>query len=268
MCLKLGKIVLVTLFFFSCLNTVVFGKENKSDIQNEIKELRQEQETLHKELNMVRDILIRGRRPMPTQAKVSGVEFGLGNNPVVGKDSAPLVVVEFSDYQCPFCERNAKETYPKVFNKYIKTGKVRYVFMDKPLPSHDKANEAAEAVRCATEQGKFWKMHEKMFSDPDSVNDLTGLASSLGLDIKKFKSCVEKQKYSGKIAADLSLANRLDVPSVPGFVIASRDPSNPEKVKGISYIRGAQPFTQFEMKIDRALASFTNPEWCKKNCAK
>ena len=118
MCKKLGKMLLVTLFFFSSLHPVVFGEENTYDLRKEIEELRQEQKALHEELKMIRDILLKGPKPAPTQANVRDVEFELGNNPVKGDDSAPLVMVEFSDFQCSFCTRHTKETYPKIFENY------------------------------------------------------------------------------------------------------------------------------------------------------
>ena len=251
------KIAAMALFFFSTLHPAVFCEESTADLKNEIEELRLEQKALHEELKMIRDILLKGPGGAQKQANVRDVEFELGNNPVMGTDSAPLVMVEFSDYQCSFCARHTKETYPEIFENYVKTGKIRYAFVDKPLPSHDKADEAAEAAHCAAEQGKYWEMHKEMLLDSDSLDDLTTLASSIGLDVPEFKNCMETKKYSGTVAENLSLAERLSVPSVPGFVIASRDPDNPKRVKGISYIRGAQPYAQFQKEIDRALAALS-----------
>ena len=190
-------------------------------------------------------------------ANVRDVEFELGDNPEKGSESAPLVIVEFSDYQCSFCARHLKETYPEIYKKYIKTGKLRYALIDNPLPFHNMASEAAEAAHCADEQGRFWEMHDKMMSDPESVNDLNALASSLDLDMQKFESCMDEKKYVGKVASNLSLAKKLNILAAPGFVIAASNPDNPQKVKGISFILGALPFTQFQKEIDQALAGFS-----------
>ena len=257
---KKGKMLLAALFFLLCFQSIVYGGENISALKNEIEELRQEQKALYKELKMIRDILLKRGTPTRSQINVRDVEFELGDNPVKGDEFAPLVLVEFSDYQCSFCARYAKETYPEIFEKYIKTGMLRYAFVDKPLPSHNKANEAAEAAHCAAEQGKFHEMHEEMLFNPESIDDLTKLASSLYLDIQKFESCMKNKKYSEKVAANLSLANKLNVLSVPGFVIASRDPHNSQKVKGISFIRGAKPFIQFQKEIEQALEVISKPE--------
>ncbi|MGD9159685.1 MAG: thioredoxin domain-containing protein [Desulfobacteraceae bacterium] len=248
------KIILIALFFLSSLSYAVFGEENISDLENELEELRQDQKSLHEEIKMIKNLLLQGQKPALPGVNVKDVEIELNDNPAQGSEAAPLVIVEFSDYQCSFCARHTKQTYPEIYEKYIKTGKLRYVFMDKPLPSHDMSAQVAEAAHCAAEQGKFWEMHEELLYEPESQKDFTSLASELDLDIKKFESCMKSEKYADKVASNLSLANKLEVPSVPGFVIASRDPTNPQKVRGISFIRGAKPFDRFQKEIEQALA--------------
>jgi protein-disulfide isomerase len=249
---KIKETVVYILLLLLSLQPIAFGEEKTIDIKKELEEVRQEQKKLHEELKMIKDLLLKGMGPAPTQTNILGVEFDLGDNPIIGNDSAPLVMVEFSDYQCSFCARYTNETYPEIFEKYIKTGKLRYAFIDKPLPSHDKANEAAEAAHCASEQGKFLEMHKGLLSDPESINDFSALATLINLDTIKFNSCMDTKKYSKKVSENLLLSNRLNMQGVPCFVIASRDPSNPQKVKGISYIRGAKPFDQFQKEIDQA----------------
>lgn len=236
------------------VQSLVYAGDSKAEIKKEIKALREEQKELHNELKMIKDLLLNSKMPPMPEVKVEGVEFDLGGNPAKGSDGAPLVLVEFSDYQCPFCARHSKETYPDIYKNYIKTGKLRYVVMDKPLPMHDKADEAAEAAHCASDQGKFWVMHEKMMSDPNTVNDLNALASSLGLEMGKFKNCMETKKYKQKVASNLSLSNKLNIFAAPGFVIAESDPENHQKVTGISFIAGARPFSDFQKEIDQAFA--------------
>jgi protein-disulfide isomerase len=254
---KLGKLALATLIFIFSVQYVVFAQETTPDPKKEIEELSPDQKALHEELKMIRDLLLQGQQPAIPQVNVRDVEIELGNNPFKGSDSAPLVIVEFSDYQCQFCARHTKETYPEIYKKYIDTGKLRYVIIDNPLPGHNLAMDAAEAAHCADEQGKFWEMHDEMMFNPESLNDLTSTASFIGLDIQKFESCMETKKYADKVASNLSLASRLNIPSVPGFVIASSDSDNPQKVKGISYIRGAKPFTLFQQEIDKALVNLS-----------
>ena len=252
---KLIKFTSLTLFlFYFGVQAGAYAQENTHDLKNEINELKQEQKALREDLKVIKELLLKTQMPVPPKVNVKDVEFELGNNPAKGSDSAPLVLVEFSDYQCPFCARHTKETYPELYKKYIKTGKLRYVVMDKPLPIHDMADEAAEAAHCANEQDKFWKIHNEMMSRPETIGNLNSLASSLGLDMKKFKSCMETKKYANDIASNVSLSNKLNIFGTPGFVIASSDPGNPQKVKGINFIAGARPFKQFQKEIDQALA--------------
>jgi protein-disulfide isomerase len=119
------------------------------------------------------------------------------------------------------------------------------------------AVRTAEAAHCADEQGRFWEMHDKMMSDPESVNDLNAIASSLDLDMQKFGSCMDEKKYAGKVDSNLSLAKKLNILAAPGFVIAASNPDNPQKVKGIFFILGAVPFAQFQKEIDQALAGLS-----------
>jgi protein-disulfide isomerase len=119
------------------------------------------------------------------------------------------------------------------------------------------ASKAAEAAHCAAEQGSFWEMHDRMMSNPELVNELNDIATSLGLDMQKFESCMDGKKYIGKVDANVSLAKKLNILAAPGFVIAASNPDNTQKVKGISFILGAMPFTQFQKEIDQALASLS-----------
>lgn len=258
---KLGKLVLTMFLVIFGSQYIVFAQESTSDLRKEIDELKQEQKATREDIRMIKNLLLQGQkpvqRPAPPQVNVHDVEFELGNNPEKGSKSAPLVLVEFSDYQCSFCARHSKQTYPEIYNQYINTGKLRYVFVDKPLPSHNMANDMAMAAHCAAGQGKFSEMHEGMMDSPEYINDLTILASSFDIDMHKFKSCMETKKYADKIASNLSLAMKLHISSVPGFVIASVNPDDPQKVTGISFIRGAAPFTVFQQEIDQALNSLS-----------
>ena len=258
---KLGKLAVAMFLLIFSGQYVVFARDTAPDLKKEIEELKQGQKAMQEDLKMIKNLLLQGQkpiqRPVPPQVNVRDIEFELGDNPAQGNDSAPLVLVEFSDYQCTFCARYTKETYPEIYKNYINTGKLRYVFVDKPLPFHNMATDAAEAAHCAAEQGKFSEIHKEMMSSPESLNDLTTLASSLDIDMQKFETCMETKKYAGKIASNLSLAMKLNIAAVPGFVIASSDPDNPQKVKGISFIRGSKPFTEFQKEIDQALAGLS-----------
>lgn len=258
---KLRLLFLTTFLFLVCVQFVATAQEDTAVLKEEIKQLKQGNEKLHEELRQIKELLTRNRNDKSAQAEVADVEFELGDNPMQGSDEAPLVIVEFFDYHCPFCSRHTQQTYPEIYEKYIKQGKVSYVFMDRPFNSNSIDSKAAEAAQCAAEQGKFWNMHEEMMLDSTaikSINSLTELAVTLDLDINEFKGCMETKKYSSKISSNIALSTRLKIPSLPGFVIASRDPGNPQKVKGISFIRGAKPFEKFRIELDQALAGLKN----------
>ena len=161
---------------------------------------------------------------------------------VRGNPKAPVMIVEFADFQCPYC-RAAESTLDNVFAKY--KGQVAISYRDFPLSSiHPYAQEAAEAARCAEEQGKFWQYHDLLFANQDKL-DHSGLlqeAHSLNLDEKQFGACLATQKYKAQIDADELAGRNAGVNGTPGFF-----------VNGV-FLNGALPQSVFEGTIDDALA--------------
>jgi protein-disulfide isomerase len=161
--------------------------------------------------------------------------------PAKGPANAPVTIVEFSDFECPFCSRG-KETVEKVLSAY--PGKIRLVFRDYPLPFHSKAKKAAEAALCADEQGKFWEMHDRLFSDQSKlgVDDLKASAKALSLDTAKFDSCLDSGKLASKVDENMSAGEKAGVNGTPAFFINGR------------LLSGAQPLEKFKEVIDEELA--------------
>jgi protein-disulfide isomerase len=189
----------------------------------------------------------------PPSVDVKGVEFAIGDNPVIGSDSAKLIMLEFTDYQCPFCGRYSRETFPSIKEHYIDLGIIRYVVIDQPLPIHPDALKAAEAARCAGDQGKFWEMHEVMMLNQDGLKDLSSYAFALKLDVLQFDACLSSAKYVDSVRKDIELAVDLGMTGVPGFIIGTVDAGDPRKIRGISSMRGALPFLAFQQEISSAL---------------
>jgi protein-disulfide isomerase len=162
--------------------------------------------------------------------------------PAWGNPKAPVTIVEFSDFQCPFCSR-AVPTLNQIKQTYG-PDKVRIVFRDMPLPSHNRAEPAALASHCANEQGKFWEMHDKLFENQTKLEDadLKGYAKALGLDSAKFSECFDSKRYAGIIEKSKREAESLGIQATPSFVI-----------NGV-LLQGAQPFERFKEKIDRAMS--------------
>ena len=167
----------------------------------------------------------------------------------MGDPNAPVVIVEFSDYQCPFCLRHYQQTMPQLKKDYIDTGKVRYVFKDFPLSFHKQAMPASMAAECAGEQGKYWEMHDKLFSErekwnenPDVNNVMKQFAEELDLDMDAFNACFDSQKYKDEILADQQEGIAAGVQGTPAFFINGQ------------FISGAQPYQVFKQIIDQILA--------------
>lgn len=160
--------------------------------------------------------------------------------PSWGNAKAPVTVVEFSDFQCPFCSR-AVPTIDRI-KKEFGPDKVRIVFRDMPLPNHNRALPASMAARCANEQGKFWEMHNTLFENQQKLEDkdLKDYATKVGLDIAKFNECFDKKKYLADLEKSRSEAEQVGIAATPSFLI-----------NGV-LLQGAQPFEKFKEKIDRA----------------
>lgn len=169
------------------------------------------------------------------------LDVSVDDDPSIGPEDAPVTIVEFSDYQCPFCAR-AEPTIEQVLKEY--EGKVRLVYRDFPLSFHQNAQKAAEATECADEQGKFWEYHDKLFENQDAldVNNLKQYAKDLGLDSSKFDNCLDSGKYTEEVQKDLADGQSLGVSGTPAFFINGR------------LVSGAQPFSAFKQVIDGELA--------------
>jgi len=188
-------------------------------------------------------------------ANVAGVAAVQGDlsddDPVLGNPDAPVTVVEFSDFQCPFCRRLFSDTLPQLKEKYVKTGKVKFVYRDFPLAFHPMAQKYAEAGECADEQGKFWQMHDKIFEEQGkqgtgtisgiTVDDVKKWAKDLGLDGAGFNNCLDSGKYSEEISKDTSDGQKAGVSGTPATFVNGR------------LISGAVPFAQFEAAIEEEL---------------
>ncbi len=161
--------------------------------------------------------------------------------PSRGPANAPIEMIEFADFQCPFCLA-AAPTVQRVLDTY--GDRIRFVYRNYPLPSHPNARPAAEAAQCANEQGKFWAYHDKLFADPGKLEDaqLKEAAASLGLDAARFNRCVDQHAYKSVVDADTQAANEVGVTGTPAFFINGR------------LLSGAQPYDAFKRVIEDELA--------------
>ncbi len=170
------------------------------------------------------------------------------NAPYIGPADAPLTVIEFTDFQCPYCRKYYLESYNRIKENYADKQKVKYAFRNFPLEEHPQAMTAAMAAECANEQGKFWEMHDRLFTDQDkwsyqdNANDIfKGFAKDLKLDENKFNTCLDGNKYQQQINKDITDGETYNVTSTPTFFIGNKK------------VVGAQPYDTFTSVIEGEL---------------
>jgi protein-disulfide isomerase len=163
------------------------------------------------------------------------------HDPSRGPADAPITIIEFSEYQCPFCAR-VTPTLKQIEEKY--PGKIRLVFKDFPLPNHAQAPKAAEAAHCAGEQGKYWELHDRLFANQQQLHvpELKAHAKAVGLDPAAFDQCLDSGKHAAQVQTDVDLGSGMGVQSTPTLYINGR------------VVTGAQPLGVFTSIIDEELA--------------
>jgi len=200
--------------------------------------------------------------PVQQPTQPSGPQFiqvSLDDDPVKGNPDAAITIVEFSDFQCPFCKRFHETTLPLIQKNYIDTGKVKFVYRDYPIQSlhPNGAFPAALASECADEQGMFWEYHDKLFQNQknwerlgteDVVNVLKAYAEELGLNTNQFNDCLISAKYLDEVQKDLNDGLSYGVTGTPGFFIGNEE-------DGYIKVTGAQPYSVFQNVLDQMLVS-------------
>jgi protein-disulfide isomerase len=184
-------------------------------------------------------------RPAQTDSIITRADLAR----IQGSATAPLWVIEVSDFQCPFCKQWHDQTYGALRDQYVKTGKVRLAYVNFPLASHTHAWPAAESAMCAGAQGKFWPMHDGLFATQTRWQGLSSpmvvfdsLAQANGLDMRSWRDCVSSGKMKPLIEADHDRASRAGASATPSFMI------------GDKILTGAQPLSVLQQVIDSALA--------------
>lgn len=208
---------------------------------------REQGDAMISELRQIRTLLEKQKQgeaapaaPKPPEK----VRLKLGRENALGRSDAPLVMVEYTDYQCTFCNRFSTSTYPELKKLYIDTGKLRFISRDFPLEFHPQAMKAAQATRCAGEQDKFWQMKDALMSNSARLTPdlITSLARDAALDMAKFQACVDGGNYLAEIKGDMGAAAALGINGTPSFIIGTMDG---DYLEG-NLIVGAQPFASFD----------------------
>lgn len=186
--------------------------------------------------------------PTPLPAKV---DVKPGTLALLGESNAKVTIVEFSDFQCPFCRRFFIDTFPQIKSEYIDSGKVKLSYRHFPLSFHPAAQKSAEAAECANDQGKFWEFHDLIYEKQEAqgqgtiqytTDDIKTWASELGIDTAVFNDCLDSGKYASKVSEDANAGAKAGVDGTPGFFVNGKR------------IIGAQPFSVFKAAIDEELS--------------
>lgn len=208
------------------------------------------------ELRQIRQLLERQQAQSlnRTNTPIAKAILKIGANLSLGQESAPVILVEFTDFECPFCKKFHDTTFLEIKSKYIDTGKVRYVSRDLPLPIHEHALKAAQAARCAGEQNNYWQARDVLFSISPNLNReaIPKALQNLPLDQEKMRSCLESDKFVDDIRQDISDAESVGVQGTPGFILGTK-----EGGEGVR-ISGALPFAAFDRELKVMLGSDLN----------
>jgi protein-disulfide isomerase len=187
------------------------------------------------------------------RARAETVTVATTGAAVLGRESAPVTIVEFTDYQCPFCARHARSTLPSLISEFVDRGRARYIIRDLPLDLHPLAFRSAEAARCASSQGarQYWQYHDALFDAQEHLADssFVAIARNLGLDLPAFETCMRSPETKKRVEQDATAAASAGLTGTPSFVIGL---ATGGAVTGI-VVRGAHPLAHFREVIEGAL---------------
>jgi protein-disulfide isomerase len=226
-------------------------KEQADVIVSELKQIRQLLEKQQAQL-----ALAMAPKPAPAPPPPEKVQMNVGNGwHAIGRADAPVTLIEFGDFQCPYCKKFHTDAYAELKKNYIDTGKVRFVSRDLPLEFHPLALKAAEAARCASDQDKYWELRDALYVNPapPSEDVIKKAVADLSLDAKSFQACLDSDKYKAEVQKDASEAAALQIGGTPTFVLAK---SAKDKLDGVRIV-GAQPFASFQSSIESLLKDST-----------
>jgi len=220
------------------------------ELRREMHSLRIEMRELRQSVNKLQQSALPSSRtatPQPTT-----LEMPPDDSRTLGSHEAKIALVEFTDYQCPFCKRFHSEVFAKLKESYVDSGKVQYMSRDFPLPNHAQAISAAIASRCAGKEGAFWQMREELFANQDNLGTALyeSLPTRLGINPKNFLECLENDEERSKVESELSFGRRVGIQGTPAFFVGLKEDG--KLIQG-RWIVGAQLYSAFSQMIDSLL---------------
>ncbi len=216
-----------------------------------LEEIKSDIQTVKSEIEGIKKGVEEARKPPSEDNQQRTVS--MDDDHVKGQPQAKLTLIEFSDFQCPFCERFYRETLPLIEKEYIRTGKVKMVYRDFPLETiHPYAEKAAEAAQCAGEQGKFWEMHDMLFKNHTALglDNLKKYAMDLDLSPTLFDNCLDTGKFAEEVRKDMLDGQNVGVQGTPTFFVGYS--TKGKNIQGTP-IRGSRPYMAFKQVFDEML---------------
>jgi len=255
--LRPAKRIFAALFILSFLSPASFAQAPGAAPAQQGGITREQADQILQELREIHKLLANGaaqpRAPQAAQAAAAAPSAQIGKIniaglPILGRRDAPLTMIEFSDYQCPYCRAFHTGTFDELKKNWIDTGKLRFISWDMPLEFHSNAAKAAQAARCAGDQNKFWEFRSLLIANADKLgsDDILSYAQQVPqLDVDRFKACVKSDQFTEAIKKSVSDANGQGVTGTPTFLIGK---TQGDVVDGIILV-GAKPFAEFDSKL-------------------
>jgi protein-disulfide isomerase len=255
------QLALLTAFvLFSSLSghSAPAQESETENLRKRVQTLEARQRQLEAEVQELKRLLASKPAAPPaagTTTTVTPVQtLNIAGAPFKGRPNAPVTVIEFSDYECGFCGRHARETLPLIDKEFIQTGKVKYVFRSFPNEAtHKLALKAHETAACAGEQGKYWPMHDLLFAKPGALAPASLMAHGQALGLgSALEQCLAAAKHRDAIRQELASGRAAGVTATPSFLLGVAGPSD-DQLKILRTIRGAKPFAVFRQTIEQLL---------------
>jgi protein-disulfide isomerase len=247
-----NRFVLLNILFWVLANNAFAQDAEIKRLAAQLEELKKRQTAIEQKL----DEVLRTVRPSPTGA-TARVTLNVAGAAFKGSPTAPVTLIEFSDYECGFCRRHVGQTLPLIEQNYIRPGKVKYVFKNFPVDQHKLAFNAHQAAACAGDQGKYWEMHDRLFASPSALAGLPQQAAALGLAIPVFQQCLDSGKHAGKIRSDFAEGRAAGVKGTPMFYLGFS--ASDGRVQIVQTITGAKQYSVFAQALDALLAQAGKP---------
>ncbi len=222
------------------------------ELSADIRDLKSEVSVIKHEVTEIKsDIEKLTKSPQARKAPVVS-KIETGDAPRLGDDNAKVAILEFTDFECPFCARHHKQTFSKLDTNYVKTGKIQYIAMDFPLSFHRNAEAASITARCAGKQGQYWQMHHALFENQRqfSPSFFKAQAAELELDAEKFSDCINDPEQKALVQKDFNMGKRFGVSGTPAFFIGRIKDGVMTDLQSLS---GAQPYERFTRIVDGLL---------------